>query len=197
MTRLAARSSALRARVLQGLPVDLAAIDELVRRARHHGEVQFIIHSIHTASLALLRAGSPAAKALLVELSEVREVELELLLIHAVPELVRTALACRDQALAERFAGMVVPFTPEHRHVLAGAAAALAEARGDGGAAAAYAGAARGWSDFGEAGEHAQALLGQARCTADPAEAGALFTQLQPILVSLGAAPLLSVVAKR
>jgi len=111
-----------------------------------------------------------------------------------LPSMVRTALHVGDIPLAERLTSGVESRTPYAEHALVAANAALAEARGDHWAAAAYADAAARWDHFGVIPEHAYALLGQGRCLiadGQPAAAAPVLRQARTVFERLQAAPAL------
>jgi hypothetical protein len=106
---------------------------------------------------------------------------------------VRTALAIRGPAFAERLIEGIQPVTPHTALVLASAQAALTEAGGDLTAAAeAYADAAARWEAFGMISEQAFALLGFGRslvATGRVVEAQTALVRARGIFISLGAEP--------
>jgi hypothetical protein len=112
--------------------------------------------------------------------------------------MVRTALG--DSELAQRLVAGLELRTPYHEHALATARAALAEARGDLGAAAeGYADAAGRWQAFGVVPEQAFALLGQGRCLTlfgRTSEVSPVLQQAREIFQKLQAAPALAETAE-
>jgi class 3 adenylate cyclase/tetratricopeptide (TPR) repeat protein len=140
--------------------------DWLVDAARESGGVEDLTAGFGAAALTYLALDEPQhAVELLTELEKwphVRE-------CPAYPPylsgMVRTAVAAKDLALAERLASGLQTDFPYPRHALAAASAILAEARGDVlDAAVRYGRAAEQWMEFGVVPERGHALLGSGRC---------------------------------
>jgi class 3 adenylate cyclase/tetratricopeptide (TPR) repeat protein len=140
--------------------------DELVGKARESGEPQLCAMAFAAAArLALAQTRTQEAKALLVELEQVAGIRVDPYYASVLPELVRTALALEEPALAARLAAGVEPRTPHVHRALAACRAQLAEAAGERAEAAGlHAEAAERWREFGNVPERAYALLGQGRC---------------------------------
>ena len=117
------------------------------------------------------------------------------------PEVVRTALASEDEALAARLTAQFETCLPAGRlpfqaHAMTSVQGLLAEARGEYTAAGAqFADAAVGWRDLSVPYEEAQALLGQGRCLLGlgrPLEARPPLSAAREILARLKAKPALA-----
>jgi class 3 adenylate cyclase/tetratricopeptide (TPR) repeat protein len=111
-------------------------------------------------------------------------------------ELQRAALAVSRPEYVARLADVYANATPYGEHVTIHARAAVAEVRGDLGAAAkGYEDAAARWKDFGAAIERAFALLGMGRCltaTGDRSAATTALTEARSTFARLQAAPALA-----
>jgi hypothetical protein len=140
--------------------------DWLATAARESGGTEDVIVGFAAAASGLLAAGEPdRALGLLAEAAAWPHVTESSLFPAYLPEMVRTAVAAGDLALAERLATGLGPTFAYHRHALCAAGAVLAEARGRlDEAAAGHAAAAEGWRSFGVVPERAHALLGRGRC---------------------------------
>jgi len=114
------------------------------------------------------------AAQLLTELEEMPNARATRDYAWRLAEMVRTAVASGDVALAERLVNGVEPLFPLHEHALCAARAILAEAAAEHrDAAALYAEAAERWQQFGFVAERAEALLGRGRCLVALGEPGA------------------------
>ena len=110
-----------------------------------------------------------------------------------LPEMVRTAVAARDPALAGRLSAGLEPIFPYRRYALSTASAILAETAGDHEAAAErYGEVADRWRTFGCVPEHAHALLGlgRARLALGGLDARGPLEEARDLFGRLGAVPL-------
>jgi class 3 adenylate cyclase/tetratricopeptide (TPR) repeat protein len=169
--------------------------DELVAKARESGETQMCAMAFASA-VRLLRAQRQAqqAQALLAELEQVPGIRADPHYAASLPELVRTALALEDPALAAQLVDGVEPRTPLAGHALSASRAQLAEAAGEHAEAASrYSEAAERWREFGNVPERAYALLGQGRCLTalGKPEAEAPLREARELFASMGYKPAL------
>ncbi|MDX6408688.1 MAG: hypothetical protein QOE13_1759 [Gaiellaceae bacterium] len=143
-----------------------ADAERLAAAARETAEVQQLsIGFAAAARLLLVHGKHDEVRALLLELEQTSGIRGDINFAANLPELVRSALALRDPALAAQLADGVQPRTPLHEHASCAARAQLAEAGGEHALAATlYAEAAGRWQEFGEVPECAYALLGHGRC---------------------------------
>jgi class 3 adenylate cyclase/tetratricopeptide (TPR) repeat protein len=190
------RSLQLRLFAERGAHDAAAAPDELVARARESGEPQ-ILALAFAAAARLLRAQGQAeqAQALLSELEQAAGARADPYYAYALPELVRSASALGDAALAARLLDGVEPTTPLQEHALSACQAHLAESAGDPAQAAVlYAEAAERWQEFGNVPERAYALLGHGRCLAalGQPEAEAPLREARELFASMGYRPALA-----
>jgi class 3 adenylate cyclase/tetratricopeptide (TPR) repeat protein len=190
------RSSQTRILDLRGRAEQTAErLDWLETASREGGSNDIAVQVLSTSASARAALGQyDRAAALLVEI-ETAPRETPYYAAY-LPMMVRTALSLGNPELAERFVAGVTPQTPAAEHALATVNAALAEARGDLGAAAqGYADAAERWQQFGVIPEQAFALLGQGRCFThlgrNP-EATGVLQQARVIFQTLQAAPALA-----
>ncbi|MFN2470877.1 MAG: adenylate/guanylate cyclase domain-containing protein [Gaiellaceae bacterium] len=209
MPLLDARSTQARVLAYQG-QLDQAAklADRVLRAAREGGHQEALFIGLSLAALVEVgrQGGRERAAALLAELVQraragrSRRLRLsfspnDAYYVAAVPELIRTALAASQPALAERMLEGVEPITPRHEYALLTAAALLAEHAGElEQAASLYAQAAEQWQRLGILTELAQALLGEGRCLfalGDPIAATKLESACE-LLRGLAARPLIA-----
>ena len=190
----ASRASAL---ALEGRPLDAARyLEWQVEASGRTGRADFIVANLTCAATVRIALGqAEEARALLAAIestpglgdSDASAVEL--------PAIVRAALALGEIELAERIAGHLTPRYPYAEYSLVTAGAALAEARGDHGAAAsAYSDAAARWEGFGVVIEEAFARLGQGRCLvalSRPSEASEALQRARGIFDRCGMVPAL------
>jgi len=165
--------------------------------AREYGHQEALLLGLSIAAFAEVArpGGREQASALLGELVQLSFSPNDPYYVAAVPELIRTALAAGQPALAERMLEGVEPITPRHDYALQTASALLAEARGElDEAAALYAEAAERWQRLGVVPEHAQALLGEGRCllALGRSEAATRLESARELLRALGARPLIA-----
>jgi hypothetical protein len=153
---------ALRGRADEALPL----ADWAVGAARESSATDFIAAAFPIGALArCIGQQLGGARALLAELVEIPHVHEAPNYADALPEMIRTAVACEDLTLAKRLASRLEPVYPLNEHALCAARAILAEAKGDTDQASIlYADAADRWEGFGMVPERAFALLGQGRC---------------------------------
>ena len=173
-----------------------AAAQWAVSGAREMDETQMIATAFSPGALIHLGLGEPErALALLAELERVPAVRETVFYVGSLPEMVRSAIACGDLALAERLTRGVDPVFPLHEHALRAARAILAEGRGDlERAAGLYAEAGEGWERFGSVVERGEALLGRGRCLlalGDP-QAPVVLREAREVFTRLGAHPLVA-----
>jgi tetratricopeptide (TPR) repeat protein len=165
-----------------------------VKTAQHPTLIGGVAPVVASAQLAAGRAA--AASALLEDLERQPGAKSDLNYPARLNQMVRTALAAGDRALAERLAADVRSEYPLQEHALCAARAALAEAAGDVEAAASlYAEAAERWLGFGHVPERAHALLGHGRCLVAlgrAPEAAAPLERARAIFSRLGARRLLA-----
>ena len=145
--------------------------------------------------MSWLSHDAPSMGALLAEIADDPATRHQSSYAPLLPELVRTALAIGDAAVARRLVDGVEPLYPYGEHALVAIDGAFAEAGGDfAGAAAAYADAAGRWERFDVIPEQGFALLGQGRCLvrlSHLGEAQPALQQAREIFVRLGATPAL------
>ena len=144
------------------------------------------------ARLLLAQGRRQEARTMLTELDGHWTVRAE---VVAFPELIRTALALGETALAQRLVANLEPRTPMAQHASASARAQLAEA-GDRHADAArlYGEAAERWREFGNVPERAYALLGRGRCLVAVGDAAAELplAEARDLFASMGYKPALA-----
>jgi hypothetical protein len=130
------------------------------------GEPQLLALGFGAASrLLLVQDERDKATRLLSQLEQTHGTRGEPYYAALLAGLVRTALALKAPELAAKLVDGVEPRTPLHDHALCACRAQLAEAAGTHAEATAlYAEASERWREFGDAPEHAAALLGQGRC---------------------------------
>ena len=190
------RSLQLRLLAERGAGEDAPAVDEVVVRARESGEPQLYAEAFSAASRLLLVQGRPQqARQLLLELDPVVGIRDEPIYATVLAELVRTALALGEPALAVRLVEGVESGTPLAEHALTACRALLAETASDHiQAATIYAEAAERWREFGNVPERAYALLGQARCLValDRREADPLLRETHDLFAAMGYKPALA-----
>ena len=192
------RSSQTRILHLRGQAGQTAdRLDWLETATREGGSVELAVDGLSAAASARAALGQhDQAAALLAEIEAVPGAHEIPYYAAFLPTMVRTALSLGNPELAERLVAGVKPQTPAAEHALATVNAALAEARGELGAAAqGYADAADRWRSFGVVPEQAFALLGQGRCLtllARDAEATEVLQQAHVIFQTLQAAPALA-----
>jgi len=167
----------------------------LLAAARQIGLPDVMADAFTAGARVLLAQGHPEhARALLAELDESPAVRAAGATFF-LPELVRAALTLGATEFAERLVGSAEPRTPMAEYALTSARAQLAEADGSYAAAARlYGEASERWGEFGNAPEHAYALLGQGRCLValgDTAAAVAL-AEARDQFVSMGYRPTLA-----
>jgi hypothetical protein len=189
------RSLQLRLLAERGAHQQAPVADELIAAARGSGEPQLVALAFAAAArLLLAQRQTQQAHTLLVELEQVSPTRADPYYASLLPELVRTAVALDDRALAARLITDVEPVTPLHEHALLGCRAQLAEAGGEHThAAALYTEAAQRWGQFGNVPECAHALLGQGRCLlalGDP-DAEAPLRKARELFTSTGYKPAL------
>lgn len=191
-----ARSLQLRLLAERGDLAHDPALDKLVAAARQSDEPQPIAIAFAAATLVLLAQGQPdQVQPLLDELDQTPAIRTEIYYASLLPELLRTALALGDAALAARLADGVELRTPLAEHALIACRAQLAEAAGDHAhAAALYSEAAERWREFGNAPERAYALLGQGRClrALGSSEAEQQLREARELFASMGYKPALA-----
>ena len=160
------RSVQLRLLAERGAHRQAPATEELVASARTSGEAQTVAMAFAAAArLLLAQRQTRPAHALLTELEQQPGTRADPCYASWLPELVRTALALGDRALAGRLVDGIEPITPVQQHALADCHALLAEAAGnDAEAPRLFERAAVRWREFGNVPERAYALLGQGRC---------------------------------
>jgi hypothetical protein len=173
-----------------------AWLDSLESTAGGLNDAQCVVLILGSSALARAAIGQlERAAALIVELAGIPGAAVQQYYSTLLPAMVRTALAVGDISLAERLVRVDQRFVYT-RHACVAAAAAIAEAHGDLGAAAdGYVDAAARWEAFGVVPERAFALLGRGRCLAGLArheEATSVLRQAREIFHRLGAAPSLS-----
>ena len=170
--------------------------DGFLTRGRQISDLQMVAHILPVAALTEWAHGELTAALQLVE-------ELERVTRHgpacyraiALPDVARICKAAGMPGLIERFLKGADSPAARYQHCLVTARAVLAEAQGDlEGAANLYADAGDRWKGFGVVHEHAQALLGLGRCTAQTARSGAhdQLLDARQIFIQLGARPLLA-----
>ncbi len=184
---LAGRGEAERARPLA---------DWLVEAARQSGGTEDVTVAFSAAAHAYLAVGErDLALRLLAEVGAWPHIRESSLYPTSLPEMVRTATACGELALAERLAAGVEPRFAYRRHALCAAGALLAEAHGRfPEAAERYAECAAGWKHLGVVFEHGHALLGRGRCLlalGHPGARGALL-EAREVFARLGSRPLVA-----
>ncbi len=174
---------------------ELADSDLPVAREYGHQEGLFVGLGLAALIEVERRGGREKAAALLRELVDLSVSPNDAYYVAAVPELVRTALAAGQPALAERVLEGVEPITPRHEHALLTARALLREHAGElEQAASLYAQAAEQWQRLGVLPELAQTLLGEGRCLfalGNP-DAAAKLESARELLRGLGARLLLA-----
>jgi class 3 adenylate cyclase len=191
------RAVELTSRLGRGAPgVSAVEADWLVESARAIDAADMVVLGLGAAGKFALAAGEPdEACALLAELDKGPGTRETTYYARQLPEMVRTALAAGDSALAERLVGGMERRYPLHEHAICAARARLAEHACDhAGAAALYAEAASRWERFGNVPERAYALLGQGRCllaAGQPAAEEPLRTA-QDLFASMGYEPALA-----
>ena len=187
-----ARGLQLRLFAERGEHGDAPDADALVADTRGSGDSQYLAVGIAAAArLWLAQDRREDAKALLVELAAVPATRGDSYYARVLPELVRTAVALREPALAARLTEAVDARGPLFEHALVACRAQLAEAAGDApGAAALYADAAERWRTFGNVPERAYALLGEGRCVAFGAEPP--LHEARGLFAAMGYAPALA-----
>jgi hypothetical protein len=182
---LAGRGEAERARPI---------VDWLVQAAREAAGAEQVTDAFPVAATTYLALGQrERALRLLAEVDGWPHVREGSLYPGYLPEMVRTAVAGGDLALAERLMDGLDPTFAYQQHALCAAGAVLAEARRQfADAAGRYAESAERWRRFGVVSELAHALLGRGRCLlalATPAAQGPLH-QARDLFTRLGAHPL-------
>src|SRR6266540_2869741 len=193
---LEARATQARILAYQGRLEQAAELaDSDLAVAREYGRHEGLFIGLGLAALIEVerRGGRERAAALLRELVDLSFSPNDAYYVAAVPELVRTALAARQPAIAERMLEGVEPITPRHEYALQTARALLAEAGGElEQAASLYAQAAEQWQHLGVLPELAQALLGEGRCllALGSSDAATRLESAHELLRALGARPL-------
>jgi tetratricopeptide (TPR) repeat protein len=187
------RSVQLRLLAERGAHDHAQSTDELVAAARTNGDPQDYADTFSAVTQVLLAQGHPQqATPLLVELEQVPGKGADPYYISLLPQIVRTALALEQPALAGRLLDDVQARTPLYEHALCACRAQLAEATGrHEEAATLYADAADRWLGFGNVPERAYALLGQGRCLVALGKSGAEtpLTQARELFTSMGYRP--------
>jgi tetratricopeptide (TPR) repeat protein len=168
--------------------------DWLLATARESGSPEDIVPTFAAVSRTYLGVGRPGeALDLLVEIDRMPHVRDGPTYPAYVCELMRSAVAVGDPALAARLADGFRPVFALHEHALRAAGAILLEAGGDHAAAfGRYEEAAERWDRFRMVPERAHALLGMARCSlaAGRAEPGSRAArEAREIFARLGATP--------
>jgi len=193
---LEARATQARILAYQGRLEQAAELaDSDLAVAREYGRHEGLFIGLGLAALIEVerRGGRERAAALLRELVDLSFSPNDAYYVAAVSELVRTALAARQPAIAERMLEGVEPITPRHEYALQTARALLAEAGGElEQAASLYAQAAEQWQHLGVLPELAQALLGEGRCllALGSSDAATRLESAHELLRALGARPL-------
>jgi hypothetical protein len=163
------RSVQLRLRAQRGEGEQVLALaDWLTASARETKEPQLLAPAFAASVRVLLsQTRAEQARALVVELEQTPVIRTEPYYAAVLPDLVRSALAVPDAALAGALVQGVEATTPLFEHALVAARAQLAEEAGNHEQAATlYAEAGERWRGFGNVPERAYALLGQGRCLA-------------------------------
>jgi tetratricopeptide (TPR) repeat protein len=170
----------------------------LLRESKLGSEVQWLASGLSSAALALAAAGRlRRAHTVLTEFErhpEARADRYQYAL--ALPELVRTAIACADIGLARRLVTGVEPLYPPQESALLAARAAVTEADGDlAHAVRLYERAVDGWRRLVYVPELAFALLGLGRCRWALGEDGSIvLREAREIFTKLNASPLVEAV---
>ncbi len=141
-------------------------LDRLESSARESGYRDDIVLGLGGAAIAWAALGEARrAAGLLEEVATTQNVADSTEFAVYLPAMVRAALSIGQPDLAVRLAGRLTSRHPCAAHALVAAGAALAEARGEGEAAAeGYSDAATRWEGFGVLPEQGFALLGRGRC---------------------------------
>jgi len=164
--------------------------EQAVDVAREAGSADAIALCFSVGAQARLASGdSPGAAQLLTELEGMPNARATLDYAWRLAEMVRTAVASGEVALAQRLVNGVEPLFPLHEHALCAARAILAEVAGEHrNAAGLYADAAGRWQQFGFVPERAEALLGRGRCLLALGEPGAEepLSEARELFVSMG-----------
>jgi len=172
-------------------------LDWLETATRGGGAVELALEGLSAAACARVALGQhEQAAVLLAELEALPGGRETGYYAAYLPTMARTAISLGNPQPAERLLAGVNPQIPAAEYALATVNAALAEARGDLGAAAqGYADAADRWQQFGVVPEQAFALLGRGRCLTllgRDAEASEALQQARVIFEGLQAAPALA-----
>jgi tetratricopeptide (TPR) repeat protein len=168
-----------------------------IETTRDSDSIEFVVAARVLGATVRLGAGDPhGAIQALSELDRASHSRGSTNYAPMLPEMVRTAIAAGDLALAERLASGFEPDLPYREHALCAARAILAEARGEAEEGARlYAEAAGRWELFGVVPERGFALLGEGRCLLAlrrPAEAVEALRRAREVFSGLGAKPSLS-----
>ncbi len=171
----------------------LAAAEQLAADARKVAEPWAISIAFAAAVQIMIAAGhGEQATALLEELERTGGARDDPYYAAHLPQLVRSACAIGNVALALRLGEGVEPRTPLQQHAMAACRATLSEARDDlVGAGALYREAGERWRQFGDVPELAYAVLGQGRCQVALGAAGAdiLLSDARDLFAAMGYVP--------
>jgi class 3 adenylate cyclase/tetratricopeptide (TPR) repeat protein len=170
----------------------LALAEWLTATARESKEPQlFAIAFAASVRVLVSQTGAEQARALVVELEQTPGIRTDPHYASVLPDLVRSALAVPDPALAGALVQGVEATTPLFEHALVAARAQLAEEAGNHEQAASlYAEAGERWRGFGNVPERAYALRGQGRCLAALGTTAAEpLSEARELFASMGFAP--------
>jgi tetratricopeptide (TPR) repeat protein len=181
---------------MRGLTEPTGFLEWLHSTSGSIGQSDLLLQALAVSALELAALGqSEGATALLAEVEATPGLREAPNYPAFLVGMVRVALGIGALKLAERLVADFEPHFPYAEHALVAANAALAEARGEVQAAAdAYEEAAMRWEQFGQAPEHAFALLGRGRCLLAllrPTEATRDLRSAREAFAGLGARPAL------
>jgi len=189
------RTVGLALRFARGEHGGLVEVDWLIETTRAVEGADQRAFTFTTAAAMIVEAAPDRARALLAELDEAPGTHQTVYFAGQLSNMVRTALAAGDPALAQHLVDGLEPHYPLDEHALCAARAQLVEAGGDhSGAADLYAEAAERWLEFGNVPERAYALLGQGRCLVALGKpvAEVPLAQARELFTSMGYAPALA-----
>ena len=192
------RSARARVLVLRGeIEAALHDAERSIEVARAAGVPELIGLSYPPAAAARAAAGNlEGAHSLLIELLGVPNIRDNGYYAMHLTSVVRTAIACGDPELAQRFTLDLDPTSPLAEHASAAASAVLDQARGDlERAETSYRDVVERWTSFGVVPELALAQLGLGRCSVSigrPGDAVGPLQACRALFLELGMAPALA-----